>query len=91
LENRRSQNDEMSGEVWETVEASAGKIGMEETERRRSERRSREERDRKRKQKKGKMVEVKRIAEEWKIWNKEEKVARSEVEAKKLVLERFHK
>ena len=51
----------------------------------------REERDRKRKQKKGKMVEVKRIAEEWKIWDKEEKVARSEAEAKKLVPERFHK
>ena len=47
MENRRSQNDEMSGGVWETVEASAGKIGMEETERRRSERRSREKEGRK--------------------------------------------
>ena len=51
----------------------------------------REERDRKRKQKKGKMVEVKRIAKKWKIWDKEEEAVRSEAKAKKLVLERFHK
>ena len=31
------------------------------------------------------------MAEEWEIWNEEEEVARSEVEAKKLVLEKFHK
>jgi len=36
------------------------------------------------------MVEVKRIAEEWEIWDKEEEVARSEAEAKKLVPEKFH-
>jgi len=45
----------------------------------------------KRKQKKGKTVEVKRIVEEWEIWDEEEVVARLEAEAKKLVLERFHK
>ena len=37
------------------------------------------------------MMEVKKVAEEWEIWDKEEEVARSEVEAKKLVLEKFHK
>ncbi len=37
------------------------------------------------------MVEVKRIAEEWKIWDKEEKAVKSEVEAKKLVSEKFHR
>ena len=36
------------------------------------------------------MVEVKRVAEEWEIWDKEEKAARSEEEVKKLVLEKFH-
>ena len=51
----------------------------------------REERNRKKKQKKGKTVEVKRIAEEWEIWDEEEEAARSEAEAKKLVLEKFHK
>ena len=36
------------------------------------------------------MVEVKKIAEEWEIWDKEEKAARLESEAKKFVLEKFH-
>jgi len=51
----------------------------------------REERDRKKKQKKGKTVEVKRIVEEWEIWDEKEEAARSEAEAKKLVPEKFHK
>jgi len=36
-------------------------------------------------------MEIKKIAEEWEIWDKEEEVAKSEAEAKKLVLERFHR
>ena len=35
-------------------------------------------------------MEVKKIAEKWEIWDEEEKAARLEVEAKKLVPERFH-
>jgi len=53
--------------------------------------RKREEKEKKRKQKTGKIVEVKRIAEEWEIWNEEEEAARLEAEAKKLVPEKFHK
>jgi len=37
------------------------------------------------------MVEVKRVAEEWEIWDEEEKAVRSEEEAKKLVSEKFHR
>ena len=36
-------------------------------------------------------MEVKRIAEEWEIWDEEEEVAKSEAEAKKLVPEQFHR
>ena len=36
-------------------------------------------------------MEVKRVAEEWEIWDKEEEVAKLEAEAKKLVPEKFHK
>ena len=36
------------------------------------------------------MIEVKRVAEEWEIWDEEEKVAKSEAEAKKMVPEKFH-
>ena len=36
-------------------------------------------------------MEVKKVAEEWEIWNEEEEVARSETKAKKLVPEKFHR
>ena len=36
-------------------------------------------------------MEVKKVAEKWEIWEKEKEAARSEVEAKKLVPEKFHK
>ena len=36
-------------------------------------------------------MEVKKVAEEWKIWDEEEEVARSEAEVKKLVPEKFYK
>jgi len=36
------------------------------------------------------MVEIKRVAEEWEIWDEEEKAAKSEVEAKEMVSEKFH-
>ena len=37
-----------------------------------------------------KMVEVKKVAEEWEIWDEEEEAARSEAEAKWFVPEKFH-
>ena len=35
-------------------------------------------------------MEVKKVAEEWEIWDEEEEAAKSEAEARKLVLEKFH-
>ena len=49
----------------------------------------REEKDKKKKQKKGKMMEIKKVAKEWEIWNKEEEAARSE-EDPKMVPEKFY-
>jgi len=37
------------------------------------------------------LVEVKRVAEEWEIWDEKEEAAKSEVKTKKLVPEKFHK
>jgi len=37
------------------------------------------------------MIDIKKVAEEWEIWDKEEEATRSEEEAKKLVPEKFHK
>ena len=36
-------------------------------------------------------MDVKRVVKEWEIWEKEKEVTKSEEEAKKLVLEKFHK
>jgi len=36
-------------------------------------------------------MKVNKVVEEWEIWNEEEETARSEEEAKKLVLKQFHK
>ena len=35
-------------------------------------------------------MEVKKVAEEWEIWDEEEVVVKSEEEAKKMVPEKFH-
>jgi len=37
------------------------------------------------------MMEIKKVVEEWEIWDEEEEAAKSEAEAKKLVPEKFHK
>jgi len=50
----------------------------------------REEKDKRKKQKKGKTMEVKKVVEEWEIWNEKEIAARLEEEEKKMVPEMFH-
>ncbi len=82
----------MPRRVQEAMKTGAGEIRVAEAKGRGGQRgsgRKQEERE-KRKQKGRKMVEVKRIAKEWEIQDEEEKIARSEEEAKKLVSEKFH-
>ena len=76
---------------WRPVQRKSGWEKKKEEEVKEEAGRKREEKEKKRKQKTGKIVEVKRIAEEWEIWDEEEEVARSEAKAKKLVPEKFHK
>ena len=51
----------------------------------------RREKTKNKKQKEKRTIEVTKVAEKWEIWKEKEKIAKSEEEAKKLVLERFHK
>ena len=37
------------------------------------------------------MIDIKRMVEEWEIWEEEEEAVKSEEEAKKLVLEKFYR
>ena len=50
-----------------------------------------EEKEKRKKQKREKTMEVKKVAEEWEIWDEEEETAKSEAEAKKLMPEKFHR
>jgi len=86
----------MSGRMWKAIETKARKGRVAKVERGRKERKKKknkkkkQKKKRKKKPKKERKIEVRNIAEEWEIWNKEE-AARSEKEAKKLVPKRFHK
>jgi len=82
---------EECGKQWRLVQGKSGWEKQKEEEVKEEAGKRREEKEKKKKQKKGKTMEVKKVAEEWEIWDKEEKAAKSEIEAKKLVLEKFHK
>ena len=80
---------EECGKQWRPVQGKSGWEKQKEEEARKEAGIKREEKEKK-KTKKKKTMEVNKIAEEWEIWNEEEEAERSEAEAKKLVLERFH-
>ena len=93
LENRRGKMTrcpEKCGKQWRLVQGKLGWEKQKEEEAKGEVGQKWEERE-KRKLKERKTVEVKRVAEEWKIWDKKEEAARSEEEAKKLVPEKFHR
>ena len=80
--------------MWKAVETSTREVGWEkqkEKEAKEEAGKKREEKDKRKKQKRGKMMEIKKVAEKWEIWDDEEEVAKSEAEAKRLVPEKFHK
>ena len=81
---------EECGRQWRPVQGKSGWEKQKEQEAREEKEERREKKEKKKKQKKEKTVEVRKVAEEWEIWDEEEEVAKSEVEAKKLVPEKFH-
>ena len=76
---------------WEPVQGKSGWEKQKEEEAKEKVERKQEKKEKKKKQRKGKMVEVKRVAEEWEIWDEKEEAAKLEAEARKLVPEKFHK
>ena len=81
---------EECGKQWRPVQGKSGWEKQKEEEAKEEVGKRREEKEKKKKVKKGKTVEVRKVAEEWEIWNEEEEAAKSEAEAKKLVPEKFH-
>jgi len=80
---------EECGKQWRPVQGKLGWEKQKEKEAREEVGEKREEKE-KRKWKKEQTVEIKKVAEEWEIWNEEEEAARSEAEAKMIVPEKFH-
>jgi len=82
---------EECGRQWRPVQGKSGWEKQKEEEEKEEAGKRREEKEKRKIRKKGKTMEVKKVAEEWEIWDEEEEVAKSEVEAKKLVPEKFHR
>ena len=80
---------EECGKQWKPVQRKLGWKKQKEEEAKEEAGRKQKEQNRRR-QKGRNMVEVKKVVEEWEIWDEEEEVAKSEAEAKKLVPEKFH-
>ena len=75
---------------WRLVQGKLGWEKQKEEEAKKEPGKKREKKKKKKKQKKGKTMEVKTVAEKWEIWDEEEKAAKSEAEAKKMVPEKYH-
>jgi len=82
---------EECGKQWRPVQGKSGWEKQKEEEAKVEVEKRKEEKEKKKKPKKEKTVEVRKVVEEWEIWNEEEEVAKSEEEAKKLVPEKFHR
>ena len=82
---------EECGKQWRPVQGKSGWEKQKEEEVKEEAEKRKEEKEKKKKQKKGRTVEVRKIAEEWEIWDEEEEAAKLEAEARRLVPERFHK
>jgi len=82
---------EECGKQWRPVQEKLGWEKQKEEEAKKEAGKKQGEKDRKKKQKKGKMIEVKKVVEEWEIWDEEKEAARLEAVAKKMDPEKFHK
>ena len=82
---------EECGKQWRPVQGKLGWEKQKEEEVREKVEKRREEKEKRKKQKNGKPVEVRKVMEEWEIWDEKEEAAKSEAEAKKSVPEEFHR
>jgi len=81
------------GRQWRPKQGKSGWQKQKEEEAKEEARKKWEEKEekQKKKQKREKTVDVKKLIEEWEIWDEEEEAAKSEEDTKKLIPEKFHK
>jgi len=84
---------EECGKQWRPKQEKAGWQKQKKEERKKEAERKQEEKQKKEKKKPKKEIrmKVRRVVEEWEIWDKNEEVAKLEAEVRKLVLEKFYK
>jgi len=82
---------EECGRQWRPMQGKSGWEKQKKEEEKEEAGKRMEEKEKRKIRKKGKTMEVKKVAEEWEIWDEEEEVAKSEAEAKRLVPEKFHR
>ena len=82
---------EECGKQWRLVQRKSGWEKQKEEKAKEEAGKKQEKKDKKKKQKKGKTREIKKVVEEWELWEEEEEAVKSEAEAKKLVPEQFHR
>ena len=82
---------EECGKQWRLVQGESGWEKQKEEEAKEEAEKRKEKKKKKKKQKKERTVEVRKIVEEWEIWDEEEEAAKSEAEARRLVPEKFHR
>jgi len=82
---------EECGRQWRPVQGKSGWEKQKKEEEKEETEKRKKKKKKKKKQKKGRTVEVRKIKEEWEIWDEEEEAAKSEAEARKLVPEKFHR
>ena len=82
---------EECGKQWRPVQEKSGWEKQKEEEAKEEAEKRKEEKEKKKKQKRGRTVEVRKIAEEWEIWDEKEEAAKLEAEARRLVPEKFHR
>jgi len=82
---------EECGKQWRLVQSKSGWEKQKDEEAKEEVEKRKEEKEKKKKQKKEKIVKVRKVVEKWEIWDEEEEAVKSEAEAKKLVLEKFHR
>ena len=80
---------EECGKQWRPKQGKSGWQKQKEEERKQEEKKKKKKK--KKKLKKKKKMEMRKIAEEWEIWDKEKETAKLEAEARRLVSERFYK
>ena len=88
---RMTRYPEKCRKQWRLKQEKSGWQKQKKKERKKQEEKEEKQKKKKKKPKKERKMEVRKVAEEWEIWDEKKEVAKSEEEMRKLVPAKFHK